>query len=172
MPWDHHRFGPSFRVPPPPFQPTTSPSSPLQNLAPVCKSLRWRSACSAKHTLEAASLRQPPFVGQGVCRRESNAPRAHGRSIGLQRLIVNPTPSEKRLGVRSSVRQTKSTDLCLDVPAVRSFFLFFFLPSFLPPPSRAGSNQDDRGQNDSRWAFYESLALERRAINLKQLGGI
>lgn len=35
---------------------------------------------SAKHTLEAASLRQPSNgVGHGVHRRESNAPRAHGR---------------------------------------------------------------------------------------------
>lgn len=35
---------------------------------------------SAKHTLEAASLRQPSNgVEQGVHRRESSAPRAHGR---------------------------------------------------------------------------------------------
>lgn len=31
---------------------------------------------------------------------------------------------------------------------------------------------NDQGQNDSRWVFYEFLALEQRLINLKQFGGI
>lgn len=54
-----------------------------------------------------------------------------------------------------------------------SWELFLSPFSFLHPSMARGSSvRSDRGQNDSRWAFYEPLALERRAINLKQLRGI
>lgn len=52
--------------------------------------------------------------------------------------------------------------------------LLFPFPFYVPrwPEGVCSSVRGDRGQNDSRWAFYEALALERRAINLKQLRGI
>lgn len=89
-----------------PFQPTTSPSSALQNLAPVGKSLRWRSAFAPLNTLLEDCDSATALFWWGRARRSADSsPVPHAHEVGLQRLIVNPTRSETAAGVRQSTRQ-------------------------------------------------------------------
>lgn len=107
-------------------------------------------------------------------RRESKAPRAHGRSV--RQVTASDRKSDPERGVKLSgcnTRQPEGTDSCLDVLVVGKLFSWprIFFHSF-PRWPEALAFINDRGQNDSRWVFYEFLALEQRLINLKQFGGI
>lgn len=83
--------------------------------------------CSAKHTFGGCDS-ATAYIGaggQGVHRRESNAPRAHGRSV--RRVAASDRKSdperESGHGVNHGIRQPqRGTDLCLDVLPVGSFF--------------------------------------------------
>lgn len=99
-------MGLPFRVPP--FQPTTSTSSALQNLAPVCKSLFNMAICPAPLNtlfLEATeSATAFHGVGQGNAGRSADASPTphvlHMAPVSSKRLIVNPTlKSGGELGV-------------------------------------------------------------------------
>lgn len=91
-------------------------------------------------------------------------------------MVRNPTRSEGESCY--SARQLEGTDSCLDLLDLRKLFafpLFFLIQANLsrwPRGSKYIAFTGDRGQIDSRWSFYELLALELLFINLKQMGGI
>lgn len=122
--------------------------------------------CSAKHAFGGCDS-ATAYIGaggHGVHRRESNAPRAHGRSV--RRVAASDRKSdperESGHGVKHSKRQPEGHRLVLGRAARGRLFLTLIPPalSFLQLAGRRSINGlYDRGRNDSRWSFYEPLAL-------------
>lgn len=116
----------------PPFQPTTSPSSALQNLAPVCKSLTiWRSALAPLNTLflEATeSVTAFHGVGQGAGHSADASPTPHVRMARSDPASDRKSDLESGGELSWHIRQLEGTDLCLDVVdygKLFSFLIFF-----------------------------------------------